>query len=81
MSGFLPFFLIYGLWIAGFIILLLLGYFVYDKRYKSNGAATPKTPPNGYLYTTEVFIDPKDGITYRVYYNPRTGDRAYVREY
>lgn len=80
MSGFLSVFLIYGIWIVGFIILLLLGYLIYDKRYKTAGAATPQSPPNGFVFTTEVFIDPKDGFTYRVYYNPRTGDRAYIRE-
>lgn len=70
----------YVLSFIGLIVLLLLGYLVYDKRYKSKGAQTPDTPPNGYVHTPEVFIDPKDGFTYRVYYNPRTGDRAYVRE-
>ncbi|NQX59296.1 HD family phosphohydrolase [Paenibacillus qinlingensis] len=80
MSGNITILLIYGLWIVGFLILLLLGYLVYDKRYKTNGAATPQSPPNGFLSTPEVFIDPKDGFTYRVYYNPRTGDRAYIRE-
>ncbi|WNR43632.1 HD family phosphohydrolase [Paenibacillus roseipurpureus] len=80
MNGVYPILIVYGLWAIGLIIVLLLGYLVYDKRYKSNGAATPTTPPNGYLSTPEVFIDPKDGLTYRVYYNPRTGDRAYIRE-
>ncbi|KRE83941.1 hypothetical protein ASG89_12595 [Paenibacillus sp. Soil766] len=80
MSGIFSILLVYGLWVIGFLILLLLGYFVYDKRYKTNGTATPQSPPNGFLFTAEVFIDPKDGFTYRVYYNPRTGDRAYIRE-
>ncbi|NOU64357.1 HD family phosphohydrolase [Paenibacillus sp. LMG 31461] len=80
MSGNFSILLVYGLWVLGFLILLLLGYLVYDKRYKTDGAATPQSPPNGFLSTPEVFIDPKDGFTYRVYYNPRTGDRAYIRE-
>jgi hypothetical protein len=71
--------LFYGSWLVGFVILLLLGLFIYDKRYKSS--VTPqRTPSNGFLRTPEVYIDPKDGHTYRVYYNPRSGDREYIRE-
>ncbi|NRF90318.1 HD family phosphohydrolase [Paenibacillus frigoriresistens] len=80
MSGLGPILLIYGTWGLGFIILLLLGYFIYDKRYKNNGSTTPNKPSNGFVSTSEVFIDPKDGFTYRVYYNPRSGDREYIRE-
>ncbi|SDN28739.1 hypothetical protein SAMN04487897_102391 [Paenibacillus sp. yr247] len=80
MSEFIPLFLIYGAWLLGFIILLLLGYLIYDKRYKNNGSQTPGRPSNGFVSTSEVYIDPKDGFTYRVYYNPRTGDREYIRE-
>jgi hypothetical protein len=80
MSGLGPILLIYGTWIVGFIILLLLGYLIYDKRYKNNGSTTPSKPSNGFVSTSEVFIDPKDGFTYRVYYNPRSGDREYIRE-
>jgi hypothetical protein len=32
-----------------------------------------------FVKTNEVFIDPKDGFTYQVYYNPSTGEREYVR--
>jgi hypothetical protein len=81
MSGLVPFFLINGLWIIGFIVLLFLSWLVYDKRYKSKGSTESNKPANGYVWTPEVFIDPKDGYTYRVYYNPRSGDRAYIREH
>ncbi|NEW08139.1 HD family phosphohydrolase [Paenibacillus sp. SYP-B3998] len=70
----------YGLWFIGFIVLLLLGWFVYDKRYQSKETAHSNKPSHGFVWTAEVFIDPKDGLTYRVYYNPRSGDRAYIRE-
>ncbi|WP_261302394.1 HD family phosphohydrolase [Paenibacillus andongensis] len=80
MNGLGPIILIYGTWVIGFIILLLLSYLIYDKRYKNNGSTTPSKPSNGFVSTPEVFIDPKDGFTYRVYYNPRSGDREYIRE-
>lgn len=80
MSTLAPFFLIYGTWFLGFIILFLLGYLVYDKRYKNSGSTASNKPSNGFVSTSEVFIDPKDGFTYRVYFNPRTGDREYIRE-
>lgn len=71
----------YGVWALGFIILLFLGWLFYDKRYKQkDDPSTIGKPSNGYLSTAEVFIDPKDGLKYRVYYNPRSGDREYVRE-
>jgi hypothetical protein len=74
-------FIIYGLWFAGFVVLLLLSWLIFDKRYKKRDdpALTGKAP-NGYLPTSEAFIDPKDGLKYRVYYNPRTGEREYIRE-
>jgi hypothetical protein len=71
---------VYGIWIVGFLVLLLLGFLVYDKRYKSRGPHDANIPPHGYLSTQEVFIDPKDGHKYRVFYNPRTGEREYIRE-
>jgi hypothetical protein len=62
--------LIYG----GFLLIGLLSWFIWDKRYRSNhGADIPK----GYLATEEVFIDPVNGKKFRVYYNPQTGNRFY----
>jgi hypothetical protein len=68
------------LWIAGFIIVLLLGWLVYDKRYKQKPKGEEGRPKNGFLPTPEVFIDPTDGLRYRVYYNPYTGERDYIQE-
>jgi hypothetical protein len=67
-------------WIAGFTTLLLLGIFVYDKRYKQKSPGEEGRPRHGFLSTPEVFIDPKDGLRYRVYYNPHTGERDYIQE-
>jgi len=62
--------LIYG----GLLILALLSWFIWDKRYRRNhGADIPK----GYVATDEVFIDPVDGKKLRVYYDPQTGNRFY----
>ena len=63
-----------GLFYGGFILIALLSWFIWDKRYRSNhGQDTPK----GYVITPEVFIDPISGKELKVYYDPQTGDRFY----
>ncbi len=65
--------LVYG----GLLIVGLLSWFVYDKRYRrGHGDNIPK----GYNATPEVFIDPVNGKKLRVYYNSQTGDRFYREE-
>ncbi len=68
------------MWILVPLGILLLGWLVYDKRYKVNPPGLEHQPQNGFLPTPEVFIDPKDGLRYRVYYNPYSGERDYIRE-
>ncbi|RHW37369.1 hypothetical protein D1B31_16545 [Neobacillus notoginsengisoli] len=67
----------YLLQFIGVIVVILLGYFIYDKRYKKdlNGAVPP-----GFVATSEVNIDPVTGEKERVYYNPETGERYYRKE-
>ncbi|WP_442601635.1 HD family phosphohydrolase [Paenibacillus sp. KN14-4R] len=64
--------------IAG-ICLILLGWLVFDKRYKKTNNLQEKLPFD-FQPTKEVFIDPKDGLKYRVYYNSSTGERRYIQE-
>ena len=66
----------YLLQIIGVIVVILLGYFIYDKRYKKNHGAVPP----GFVATSEVNIDPVSGEKTRVYYNPDTGERFYRKE-
>ncbi|MCR8644938.1 HD family phosphohydrolase [Paenibacillus sp. N1-5-1-14] len=61
------------------VVVILLGWLIFDKRYKKPSDANEKIP-FGYEPTKEVFIDPKDGLRYRVYYSARTGERRYVQE-
>lgn len=62
--------LIYG----GLLILALLSWFIWDKRYRRNhGSDIPK----GYIATDEVFLDPVNGKKLKVYYDPQTGNRFY----
>lgn len=70
----------FGFWVIGGLAILLLGIFYYDKRYKRRGSADDGRPQRGFHPTPEVFIDPKDGLKYRVWYNPHTGERDYIRE-
>lgn len=65
--------LIYG----GLLVLALLSWFIWDKRYRRNhGTDIPK----GYIATDEVFIDPINGKKLKVYYDPQTGNRFYREE-
>ncbi|WP_088186748.1 hypothetical protein [Desulfosporosinus sp. FKA] len=63
-------FLIYG----GLLIIALLSWFIWDKRYRRNHG---REIPNCYVVTDEVFIDPVSGKKLRVYYNPQSGNRYY----
>ncbi|WAH36082.1 hypothetical protein [Alicyclobacillus dauci] len=38
------------------------------------------TPPPGFVRTDEVSIDPTTGIAQRVWYDPATGERLYIRD-
>ncbi len=67
--------------IAAFLFILWLGWRYFDKRYKQNPKGSDTAILSGALEkTAEVFIDPKDGLKYRVYYNRRTGERTYIQE-
>jgi hypothetical protein len=68
---------IYAIQALGALILILLGYFIYDKRFKRNhGVEIPK----GFERTEEVNLDPVTGEKTRVYFNPDTGERFYKKE-
>lgn len=59
------------------LVCILLGYFIYDKRYKRNHG---KEVPKGFEVTNEVNLDPVTGEKKRVYYNAETGERFYKKE-
>lgn len=63
-------------------VIIWVGWRYFDRRYKSGDHAesSAKLLTGDFEPTNEVFIDPKDGHKYRVYYNRRTGEREYVRE-
>lgn len=67
----------YVLEIIILIVCILLGYFIYDKRFNRNHG---EKVPNGFQSTEEVNIDPVTGEKTRVYYNPDTGERFYKKE-
>lgn len=68
---------IYALQIIAVIVCILLGYFIYDKRFKRNHG---KEVPRDYEPTEEVNLDPVTGEKTRVYYNAKTGERFYKNE-
>jgi len=77
MSGLWIIITYYGLQIIAVIIFILLGVFIYDKRFKNKQG---EKVPAGYEKTDEVNIDPVTNEKTRVYYNPQTGERFYKKE-
>lgn len=72
--------IIYGLPLLGLIILIIIGKKYFDKRYKQYDNPLDAIGVNGdFVPTKEIFIDPRDGFKYQVYYNPKSGERKYVR--
>jgi hypothetical protein len=55
------------------IVFAVLGYFIWDKRYRGQGGG-------GLKPTGEVFRDPTSGKITRVYEDPATGRREYRDE-
>lgn len=63
--------LIFG---CGFIVIALLSWLIWDKRYcRNHGTEVPK----GYILTPEICIDPVNGKELKVYYDPTMGNRFY----
>ncbi|WP_041276079.1 hypothetical protein [Desulfosporosinus acidiphilus] len=62
------------LFLVGLIIIAVLSWLIWDKRYRKNHG---ENIPKGYIATNEVFHDPVTNKRLRVYYNPLTGDRFY----
>lgn len=58
------------------IVIIIIGYLFWDKRYKKPQDHIPE----GYRKTDEISIDPVTGEKSRVYYNEQTGDRLYIKE-
>jgi hypothetical protein len=58
---------------AGVIIFAIVGYFIWDRRYRGEKVGNFKP-------TNEVFKDPTTGKLTRVYEDPATGKRQYKEE-
>ena len=61
-----------GIYVA-IVVFAIVGYFVWDQRYRGGGAGSFKP-------TNEVFKDPTSGKLTRVYEDPATGRREYREE-
>ncbi len=73
--------LIYGLQLVVFLLLLWLSWRFFDRRYrrKDEDAVQRDLLSGKFTPTSEIFVDPRDGCKYQVYYNKETGEREYVR--
>jgi len=58
---------------AAVLVFAVIGYFVWDRRYRGNVDGNFKP-------TNEVFKDPTTGKLTRVYEDPSTGKRQYREE-
>lgn len=67
----------YVLQIVAVVVFILLGYFIYDKRFNRNHG---DKVPNGFERTEEINIDPLTNEKTRIYYNSETGERFYKKE-
>ena len=56
------------------LVFAVVGYFIWDRRYRGAGGAGNLQPTN------EVFKDPTSGKMTRVYEDPATGKREYREE-
>jgi hypothetical protein len=73
-------FFVIGMYMVEFlavIVCILLGYFIYDKRFNRNHGLKV---PRGFESTDEINLDPVTGEKTRVYYNHETGERFYKKE-
>jgi hypothetical protein len=59
--------------LACVIVFAVVGYFIWDKRYRGDSQGNFKA-------TNEVFKDPTTGKLTRVYEDPSTGKRQYREE-
>jgi hypothetical protein len=65
------------LWLAVIIAVVLVWAFFRQGGYKRDALTAPPGP--GWVKTDERFVDPTSGETLDVWFDPRTGERAYVR--
>lgn len=59
------------------VVFAVISLFIWDKRYRKNHGSNV---PVGFEKTEEVTVDPNNGKRFRVYYNPKTGERFYHEE-
>ncbi|MFC5530415.1 hypothetical protein [Cohnella yongneupensis] len=67
----------YGVQIIIVVVLIIVSVLFYDKRYKQRKSGVV---PKGFVRTEEVNVDPVTQEMQRVYYNPGTGERIYIRQ-
>lgn len=72
--------MIYGLQIVVFLVLLWLSWRFFDRRYRRKNEQSSRSDllSGKFTPTSEIFVHPRDGIKYQVYYNHETGEREYV---
>jgi heme/copper-type cytochrome/quinol oxidase subunit 2 len=67
----------YGLQIAVLIVLIMISWFIWDKRFRKKHG---RDVPEGFVRTNEINIDPTTKKKLIVYYHPETGERFYKEE-
>ncbi|MFD1676105.1 hypothetical protein [Alicyclobacillus fodiniaquatilis] len=62
------------------VVMVAVGTTLFVRQRRRQRMHDTDSPPPGFVLTDEVNIDPTTGIRQRVWYNPATGERVYVRE-
>ena len=64
-------------WLAGVVLVVLIWALFRKGGYKRQPLAAPPGP--GWQRTEERFVDPNTGETLEVWFDPASGERAYVQ--
>jgi hypothetical protein len=65
------------IWLAGLVLVALIWFFFRSGGYKREPLDAPPGPD--WIRTEERFVDPSSGESLAVWFNPKSGERAYVR--
>jgi hypothetical protein len=77
----LPSFGFPGLWVALMGGVLVVAAVFEVGRYRANAGATASADASRFQRTDEVFVDPTTGVTMRVWFDARSGERRYEPEH
>jgi hypothetical protein len=67
----------FAIWLGGILLVVLIWFLFRRGGYKRQPLDAPPGPD--WVKTDERFVDPSTGEILDVWFNPKSGERAYVR--